>query len=603
MQSDNRSTDRLSNRRRIVVTVVIILALLIVVWLAYVLISSLLDGQQPLPTEIAVETTGPPATVPATGSPTPSPLPASTDTPPPPPTPELGTSNIYIEFILDASGSMNETLPDGALKLEVAKNLLTDHLGAYGPETNIGLRAYGHRVSYRQTEESCRDIELNAPVEKGQLETMVTWLRGFAAQGMTPLAESIRQAMGDFVFEPARTNSIVMLSDGIETCEGDPCGLVEELKVEGINFTIHVIGLDVDEATRQQLRCIADTGGGTYHDVETEQDLEDALDDIQGIVTEDEVIVPPGMDTPTPLPASTATPLPPTPTWTPSATPVPPTPTPSPSATATHTATAAPTPAGPRRIAFVSHRDGNDEIYLMYPDGTNLQRLTNTPDIQVWHPSWSPDGSRIVFQCYRYGGSGFNVCLINSDGSGYTEITDWEQDGSGAQRHVWSPDGNQIAVSREMGSEPTAIWLMNADGSNQRQLVEGRDPSWSPDGRSIAFQWAADGGAYQQVWTVRTDGSNLQQLTNIDSFVMYPAWSPDGRQIAFEVGMSYIAVIGADGGAPRTVVNKRSWNLSWSPDGTQLVIAPVQEGIWVVNLDGSGLHQIAREGTQPSWQH
>lgn len=255
---------------------------------------------------------------------------------------------------------------------------------------------------------------------------------------------------------------------------------------------------------------------------------------------------------------------------------------------------------GPGHIVFVSYRDNNlDELYLMDGDGRNQRRLTNTPSIQEWHPAWSPDGSRIVFQCHLSGGSGFNVCLINADGSEYTQITNWEQDGSGAQRPVWSPDGSQIAVSREMG-DGTWIWVMNADGGSQRQLVEGRDPSWSPDGSRIAFERQVNGGT-RQLFTVGLDGSNLRQLTNLQDFIMYPTWSPDGRQIAFEVGMAYIAVIAADGGEPRTVVNKRSWNLSWSPDGTQLAIAPVQDGIWLVNLDGSGLHQIAQEGIMPSW--
>ena len=257
-------------------------------------------------------------------------------------------------------------------------------------------------------------------------------------------------------------------------------------------------------------------------------------------------------------------------------------------------------PEGPGRIVFVSHRHDNyGELYVMDEDGKNQKRLTNTPRVTEWHPSWSPDGSRIVFQCYRSGGSGFNVCLINADGSGYTEITNWEQEGAGAQRPVWSPDGSQIAVSRETDG-PTWIWLMNADGSNQRQLVEGRDPSWSPDGARIAFERQVNGGS-PQLFTVELDGSNLQQLTEFQDFIMYPTWSPDGRQIAFEVGMAYIAVIGAEGGEPRTVVNRRSYNMSWSPDGTRLAIAPVQDGIWLVNLDGNGLHQIAQEGTQPSW--
>jgi hypothetical protein len=241
-----------------------------------------------------------PSAVPSTVPPTPTLSPLSDATP----ASELGTDNLYIEYILDASGSMNETLPDGAIKLTLAKDLLTEHLRAFLPETHIGLRAYGHRIDYKQKAESCNDIELIAPVETGYLPTIVTWLRDFQARGMTPLAESIRQAMDDFVFEPARINSIVMLSDGIETCDGDPCGLVQDLKAEGINFAIHVIGLDVDQPTRDQLSCIAYTSGGTYHDARSEKQLREALEEIHALVTQGEKLALAGTDTPTPEPGS-----------------------------------------------------------------------------------------------------------------------------------------------------------------------------------------------------------------------------------------------------------------------------------------------------------
>jgi hypothetical protein len=265
---------------------------------------------------------------------------------------EQGTGNLYIEYILDASGSMNEALPDGTIKLTLARDLLARHLQAFLPQTKIGLRAYGHRVDYEQTAESCQDIELIAPVEMGNLPAIVAWLQGFQARGMTPLAESIRQAMDDFVFEPTRINSIVMLSDGIETCEGDPCGLVRNLVVEGINFTIHVIGLDVDQPARDQLSCIAYTSGGTYHDARSEKELEEALAEIGNLLTQGQMVSPPDVETPVPEPEvthlaqqtgtatlvptpaatstaeqATATPLPPTPTTPPTATSVPPTPT------------------------------------------------------------------------------------------------------------------------------------------------------------------------------------------------------------------------------------------------------------------------------------
>jgi hypothetical protein len=251
------------------------------------------------------------------------------------PTPGPGRSNVYVEYILDASGSMNETLPDGSAKLALAKRVLTDHLLAFRPETNIGLRAYGHRVDYRQKAESCVDIELIAPVEKGQLPIIVNWLRGFQALGMTPLAESIRQATDDFVFEADRLNSIIMLSDGIETCDGDPCGLVRELQAQGINFSIHVIGLDVDQPTRDQLLCIADTSGGTYHDAQSEQELRLALQSVGDKVTQFETVSLPATSTPVSTQAA-ETDVAPAPTATlastlvPSATPAPPTETPTP---------------------------------------------------------------------------------------------------------------------------------------------------------------------------------------------------------------------------------------------------------------------------------
>jgi Tol biopolymer transport system component len=88
---------------------------------------------------------------------------------------------------------------------------------------------------------------------------------------------------------------------------------------------------------------------------------------------------------------------------------------------------------------------------------------------------------------------------------------------------------------------------------------------------------------------------------------MYPTWSPDGRQLAFEYDHDSVAILDtagmdAGGGSPRIVATKGSWNLSWSPDGQKLVIAPPGEGLWLVSVDGSGLSQITTDGTQPSWQ-
>lgn len=135
------------------------------------------------------------------------------------------------------------------------------------------------------------------------------------------------------------------------------------------------------------------------------------------VVATDTTVLP--TDTPVP-PTSpsvlpTDTPVPPTdPPVLPTNTPLPPTSTPTvPPPTPTRR------PAGVGQIAFVSNRDGNDEIYVMNPDGSNQRRLTNTPG-EDWHPAWSPDGTKILFQCMS--GGTFNVCVVNADGSGLTQI-------------------------------------------------------------------------------------------------------------------------------------------------------------------------------------
>ena len=229
----------------------------------------------------------------------------ATGTPTAPPFVPVGLSTTYIEYILDASGSMLETM-QGKTRLEVAQDVLTARISALPPNTQVGLRVYGHRVPYQGREaESCQDIDLVVPIQANGAQAIIDWLPGMQALGMTPMSESIRQAANDFTFEPGRRNFIVLISDGEETCGDEPSTVVQYLKEIGIDFAIHVIGLDVNAQTAAQLARIADVAGGVYYGAKSEEDLDTALNDInQTILPSDQspAVVAEASATPVPEP-------------------------------------------------------------------------------------------------------------------------------------------------------------------------------------------------------------------------------------------------------------------------------------------------------------
>jgi serine/threonine-protein kinase len=218
----------------------------------------------------------------------------------------VGLSSTFIEYILDASGSMLQFM-GGKTRLQVAQDVLAARLAVLPDNTQVGLRVYGHRIPYAGREgESCADIELVVPIQADGADDIITWLPGMQALGMTPMTASISQAANDFSFSPDLRNFIVLISDGMETCGDDPAEAVELLKEIGIDFSIHVIGLGVDPATAAQLSSIADAGGGVYYDAQSEADFDAALGNVNNNIMTASDSVPP---TPTTVPS--ATPIPP----------------------------------------------------------------------------------------------------------------------------------------------------------------------------------------------------------------------------------------------------------------------------------------------------
>lgn len=178
--------------------------------------------------------------------------------------------NLMIVF--DASGSMWGQI-DGVAKIEMARDAFANAQSSFAGEgQKVGLIAYGHR-----RKGDCGDIETLVPLSNAAGSIVADQIQTLRPKGKTPLSDAIRLAAQDMRFrEDAAT--VVLFSDGIETCNVDPCAVAAELERDGISFTAHVIGFGLSGDTdRTQLQCIADNTGGLFLEASNASGLQDAL--------------------------------------------------------------------------------------------------------------------------------------------------------------------------------------------------------------------------------------------------------------------------------------------------------------------------------------
>jgi TolB protein len=197
-----------------------------------------------------------------------------------------------------------------------------------------------------------------------------------------------------------------------------------------------------------------------------------------------------------------------------------------------------------KRIVYAAGR-ASGQLYVMRADGTRARRVTH----DRWdynYPAWSPTGRRIAFYRERGNGSGYGIWAMNVNGTDPRRLTDIPSDTS----PTWSPDGSMIAFQRFVAGIGIAVWLMDADGGNQRQLTmphttssrEQNDwrPDWSPNGDWIVFERQFyerecdpnDCARTSDIFVTRSDGTSLRRLTKSGNN-REPRWSPDGRRIVF----------------------------------------------------------------------
>ncbi len=173
-------------------------------------------------------------------------------------------------IVLDASGSMWGDI-GGQTKLAIARASLTEVLKSIPPETELGLIAYGHREKG-----SCADIELIVPPAPGTAAAIAEAAARLQFLGKTPLTDAVRMAAVELRSTEEKA-TVILITDGIETCAADPCALGLELEASGVDFTAHVVGFGLTKEEGQQVSCLATNTGGLYITAADMAGLTDAL--------------------------------------------------------------------------------------------------------------------------------------------------------------------------------------------------------------------------------------------------------------------------------------------------------------------------------------
>lgn len=174
-------------------------------------------------------------------------------------------------LVLDASGSMWGQIGSSS-KMDIAKQVVGKVIGTWKPDDELGLVAYGHRKKG-----ACDDIETlipPGPLDKGSYMASV---RGLSPKGKTPMTQAVRQAAEALKFTEKQA-TVILVSDGIETCDPNPCAVAEELEKLGVGLTVHTVGFGLDDkGAVDQLKCLAEKTGGISVIAENADELESAL--------------------------------------------------------------------------------------------------------------------------------------------------------------------------------------------------------------------------------------------------------------------------------------------------------------------------------------
>ena len=269
------------------------------------------------------------------------------------------------------------------------------------------------------------------------------------------------------------------------------------------------------------------------------------------------------------------------------------------------------------RLAYASEQTGQIETIAV--DGSGRRRVTHEPGDSVLTPfAWSADARRILYEAF-VSPEHSHIWTMSPAGTGFKRLTRSRRD----EGHpAWSPDGRQVAFTRwfapnEHVSPIGAIYTIRPDGTHEKHLLGGpkagysaSHPTWSPDGKRIAFVRISLDFEDTELFVADADGSHVRRIADagdFDSYYSTPAWSPGGRRIAYTSGGMIVLVDPNSARKTRMTLNPAVVTdcdaLAWSPDGRRFALACDDAntrtgpgGIYVMNIDGSDLHRVVDFG-------
>ena len=445
---------------------------------------------------------------------------------------QASTKTVNVELILDASGSMAETLPGGESRMDAAKRILRDVIAGL-PEragVNVGLRVYGHEGDNTPAGRavSCRASELLVPVSGVFKDVLLQQVEAIQPTGWTPIAYSLEQATNDF--QPGGesiTNAIVLVTDGEETCDPpqQSCDAADALHQGNVSVTTHVVGFALTPEQTELVRCVAEEGGGQLFGAENAEQLGQALTTALG-----EAGVP---VTPGPVPQV----------------------------------------AAPASLA--------DIRTLAYHQLTTW--TTGVDSVGERAPILSDDGQTIAFT--RDPGSGDpanpnRIFVMNADGSGEREIDAYQTLCFCGSLIDISADGSTV-----VSSDYVQLRIADANGGGGRELAinssnEINAVRISGDGRTVVFRVYRDTQQFERgIWAINADGTGLRQLVG-------PAQIGPLLGVAPEQAPFFGGTSGLDVSANGERIVFTSFAEVDPATGS------AREALFAVNGDGSDLHRL-----------